>query len=127
MKYYINGNFVRSEEAKISFHDGGFQRGNALFESIRFKNNNLFFLPYQIALSALTSINCFNESCKSCNSFWEVLYNSEDFLRVSKVGKLVEEKGIEFNLTLDHSHVIFKIDNPKEQKIFNIRKNKFTH
>ncbi|MDC0227652.1 hypothetical protein OAK51_04045 [Alphaproteobacteria bacterium] len=45
---------------------------------------------------------------------------SEDFLRVSKVGKLVEEKGIEFNLTLDHSHVIFKIDNPKEQKIFNI-------
>ena len=47
---------------------------------------------------------------------------SEDFLRVSKVGKLVEEKGIEFNLTLDHSHVIFKIDNPKEQKVFNIDK-----
>ena len=45
---------------------------------------------------------------------------SEDFLRVSKVGKLVEDQGIEFNLTLDHSHVIFKIDNLKEQKIFNI-------
>ena len=47
---------------------------------------------------------------------------SEDFLRVSKVGKMVEQMGAEYNLTLDHSHVIFKIDNPKEQKIFNIDK-----
>ena len=47
---------------------------------------------------------------------------SEDFLKVSRVGKMVEEKGAEFNITLDHSHVIFKIDNPKEQKIFNIDK-----
>jgi len=47
---------------------------------------------------------------------------SEDFLRVTRVGKLVEGKGIEFNITLDHSHVIFKINNIKEQKIFNIYK-----
>ena len=47
---------------------------------------------------------------------------SEDFSRVSKVGNLVEDKGIEFNMTLDHSHVIFKINNPKEQKIFDIDK-----
>ena len=47
---------------------------------------------------------------------------SEDFLRVSRVGKLVEDKGIEFNITLDHSHVIFKINNLKEQKVFNIDK-----
>ena len=47
---------------------------------------------------------------------------SEDFLRVSRVGKLVEDTGIEFNITLDHSHVIFKIDNLKEQKIFDIDK-----
>ena len=47
---------------------------------------------------------------------------SEDFLRVSRVGKLVEEAGVEFNMTLDHSHVIFKINNPKEQKVFNIDK-----
>ncbi len=47
---------------------------------------------------------------------------SEDFLKVSRVGKLVEDKGIEFNLTLDHSHVIFKIDNLIEQKVFNIDK-----
>ena len=44
---------------------------------------------------------------------------SEDFLRVTEVGNLVEEKGVEFNITLDHSHVIFKINNPKEQKIYN--------
>ena len=47
---------------------------------------------------------------------------SEDFPRVSKVGKLIEDKGIDFNITLDHSHVIFKIDNPKEQKVFDIDK-----
>lgn len=43
---------------------------------------------------------------------------SEDFPRVAEVGQLVEKRGAEFNMTLDHSHVIFKIDNPEEQKIF---------
>ena len=33
------------------------------------------------------------------------------------VGELVERRGIPFNLTLDHSHVIFKMDNPREQAI----------
>ena len=42
--YYINGKFVNSKIAKISFEDGGFQRGNAVFETIRFKNNNLFYI-----------------------------------------------------------------------------------
>ena len=40
--YYINGEFVESKDAKVSFQDGGFQRGNAIFETIRFKNNKLF-------------------------------------------------------------------------------------
>jgi len=46
--YYINGNFVKSNDAKISFHDGGFQRGNAIFESIRFNNNNLYHIDKHI-------------------------------------------------------------------------------
>tara|TARA_Y100001970_G_C14184037_1_gene831464 strand:- start:178 stop:1008 length:831 start_codon:yes stop_codon:yes gene_type:complete len=46
--YYIDGNFVKSQEAKISFYDGGFQRGNAIFESIRFKNNNLLHIDRHI-------------------------------------------------------------------------------
>jgi hypothetical protein len=40
---------------------------------------------------------------------------SENFARVDRVGALVERRGVKFNITLDHSHVIFKIDNPKEQ------------
>ena len=40
--YYINGEFVESKDAKVSFQDGGFQRGNAIFETIRFENNKLF-------------------------------------------------------------------------------------
>ena len=40
--YYINGNFEKSENAKIAFEDGGFQRGNAIFETIRFNKNHLF-------------------------------------------------------------------------------------
>ena len=47
---------------------------------------------------------------------------SEDFARVARVGRMVEERNVEFNITLDHSHVIFKIDNPKEQKIFDTDK-----
>lgn len=46
---------------------------------------------------------------------------SEDFRRVIPVGDLVEKRGLPFHITLDHSHVIFKIDNPEEQEIFDIR------
>ncbi|MGI9424448.1 MAG: hypothetical protein ACR2PA_14735 [Hyphomicrobiaceae bacterium] len=58
-----------------------------------------------------------NYGCVPC---FEVHVNmwSEDFPRVAKVGRMVEAHGVEFNMTLDHSHVIFKIDNQDEQKIF---------
>lgn len=39
---------------------------------------------------------------------------SERFSRVAKVARLVEARGVLFNMTLDHSHVIFKIDNAGE-------------
>ena len=57
-----------------------------------------------------------------CVPTFEVHVNmwSEDFRRVSRVGKLVEARGVPFRITLDHSHVIFKINNPQEQKIFGI-------
>jgi len=46
---------------------------------------------------------------------------SEHFGRVSQVGELVERRGVKFNITLDHSHVIFKIDNPREQEVQGMR------
>jgi len=46
---------------------------------------------------------------------------SENFARVVRVGELVEARGVKFNITLDHSHVIFKIDNPAEQEIQGLR------
>ena len=42
---------------------------------------------------------------------------SEHFGRVHRVANLVEKHGVQFTMTLDHSHVIFKMDNPDEQKI----------
>lgn len=55
-----------------------------------------------------------------CTPCFEVHVNmwSEDLVRVSRVGRRIEADGVEFNITLDHSHVIFKIDNPDEQVIF---------
>jgi hypothetical protein len=55
-----------------------------------------------------------------CTPCFEVHVNmwSEDFVRVSRVGRRLEAEGVEFNITLDHSHVIFKMDNPDEQVIF---------
>lgn len=47
---------------------------------------------------------------------------SEDFRRMAIVGDMVEARGIPFRMTLDHSHVIFKIDNPREQQVFGIDK-----
>ena len=57
-----------------------------------------------------------------CRPTFEVHVNmwSEDFRRVAEVADLVEARGIPFRMTLDHSHVIFKIDNPREQKVFAI-------
>ncbi len=46
---------------------------------------------------------------------------SEDFRRVSEVGGLAEARGLPFAMTLDHSHVIFKIDHPAEQEVSGIR------
>ena len=45
---------------------------------------------------------------------------SEDFRRVSEVANMVEDRGVPFRMTLDHSHVIFKIDNEFEQRIADI-------
>jgi len=46
---------------------------------------------------------------------------SEDFRRVARVGRQVEAAGVPFRMTLDHSHVIFKIDHPEEQQVGDIR------
>lgn len=42
---------------------------------------------------------------------------SEHLGRVEQVAALVRQRGVPFFMTLDHSHVIFKIDNPKEQLV----------
>tara|TARA_Y100000768_G_scaffold73230_1_gene51653 strand:+ start:1960 stop:2775 length:816 start_codon:yes stop_codon:yes gene_type:complete len=39
---YINGKFINSDDAQISFQDGGFQRGNGIFETIRFRGKKLY-------------------------------------------------------------------------------------
>ena len=60
-----------------------------------------------------------------CRPTFEVHVNmwSEDFRRIEKVADLVERNGVPFRMTLDHSHVIFKINNPREQEVFNINLN----
>ncbi len=55
---------------------------------------------------------CFEVHC----NMW-----SEHFGRVARVGELVEKRGVAFNITLDHSHVMFKIDNPREQEVQGMR------
>ena len=46
---------------------------------------------------------------------------SEHYGRVERVAELVERVGVTFNMTLDHSHVIFKMDNPEEQAVQDMR------
>lgn len=46
---------------------------------------------------------------------------SEDFRRVTPVARAVQDRGIQFNYTLDYSHVNFKIENPEEQDLSGIR------
>jgi len=46
---------------------------------------------------------------------------SERLSRVAQVARLVEAHGVKFNMTLDHSHVIFKIGNEGELPIEGLR------
>lgn len=46
---------------------------------------------------------------------------SERFLMVRPVAELVRARGVTFNLTVDYSHCIFKIENPEEQDISAVR------
>lgn len=57
--------------------------------------------------------------CKPC---FELHINmwSEDFLRIFDVAEEIERKGVSFRMTLDHSHIIFKIDNDFEMDKFNL-------
>jgi len=57
-----------------------------------------------------------------CLPAFEVHINmwSEDFRRVAKVAALVVARGLPFRITLDHSHVIFKIGNERELEVFGL-------
>lgn len=46
---------------------------------------------------------------------------SEKYKRVSQIAKLVKQRGVRFDLTVDYSHVIFKIENPEQQEISAVR------
>ena len=42
--FYINGDWQKKSESKISANDAGFLLGDGLFETIRFKNRKLFLI-----------------------------------------------------------------------------------
>ena len=71
--------------------------------------------------------DCYLKVCEygekiGCLPCFEIHINmwSEDFLRINSVAKIVKDSGAIFRMTLDHSHVIFKIDNKKELTMFGL-------
>ena len=46
---------------------------------------------------------------------------SEKYKRVTPIARAVKARGVPFHLTIDYSHVIFKIDNPEQQEISGVR------
>lgn len=46
---------------------------------------------------------------------------SEKYKRVTPIARAVQARGVPFHLTIDYSHVIFKIDNPEQQEISGVR------
>lgn len=45
---YVNGEFVRKTDAKISVYDSGFQHGDGVYEGIRVYDNKLFMLEEHV-------------------------------------------------------------------------------
>ena len=46
---------------------------------------------------------------------------SEKYQRVTPIARAVQARGVRFRLTVDYSHVIFKIENPEQQEISAVR------
>jgi hypothetical protein len=46
---------------------------------------------------------------------------SEKYKRVTPIVEAVKARGVRFHLTIDYSHVIFKIDNPEQQIVSDVR------
>lgn len=57
-----------------------------------------------------------------CLPCFEVHVNmwSEDFIRIEQVANEVTKRGSPFRMTLDHSHIVFKMDNKEEQALFGL-------
>ena len=57
-----------------------------------------------------------------CLPCFEIHINmwSENFLRINLVAKIVQEQGGTFRMTLDHSHVVFKMNNEVELGMFGL-------
>jgi branched-chain amino acid aminotransferase len=71
-KIYLNGEFVKKEDAKISVYDHGFLYGDGVFEGIRAYNGNVFKLKehierlYESAKSILLDIGMTQEEMCEC-------------------------------------------------------------
>jgi len=57
-----------------------------------------------------------------CLPCFEIHINmwSEDFLRMNKIKNIIQRNGMTFRMTLDHSHVVFKIGNEEELRLFDL-------
>lgn len=58
-----------------------------------------------------------------CFPCFEIHINmwSENFLRINSVAKIVQDQGGIFRMTLDHSHVVFKMNNETELQMFGLK------
>ncbi len=71
---YVNGEFCRKSEAKISIYDSGFQHGDGVYEGIRVYGNRIYMLREHVKR--------LYESCKTLNI--EVSVSQEEMIEICK-------------------------------------------
>ena len=102
--YYINGDFKNSNNAKIPFNDGGFQRGNAIFETIRFHKKKPLYIAEHI------------QRLKKGIDYLEFdfRYTDDDLIAIiNKVININDLNSGAVNITVSSN---FNINNPLESK-----------
>ena len=74
MYYFINNKFIKSDDAKVSFHDSGFLYGDGLFETMRFDNSKIFSIHKHLnrLMNGLRIINL--DISYSADEFIKILY-----------------------------------------------------
>jgi|TARA_B000000557_G_scaffold131553_1_gene106617 branched-chain amino acid aminotransferase len=101
---FINDEFLFKDQAKISFEDGSFQKGNAIFESIRFQNKKVLQIDRHLE-RLFDGLNYFN---------FKICYSYDELAEI--INELIKKNNLKSGIINFIVSDTFDINNPIDSK-----------